>query len=482
MCQQAKGRQCIQQILQRQQLEELTLPLAIPKPMHSDPRPCRSQNRPQTREFDTKKTKAVEKEPAAEPEAFHAAIVSEAAELVLDGKESTRGTSTVAAESALQSEIDKTSDGLLQDRLGWQHTCLQQRTLLRQLESGMQLESKVMRGSRLQGEEATRQQIKTQVDHLRGSLLFLRAQREGSGKDRMVDLEERAERLVTQLIETVEEASQVRHDRGERVLDRIQETTTTYRNAIREEERACQDLTRLLAEKTWPDRQGWKSEPDMEAKVTQAQNRRLEQFRELQDQLEAERETRRCRFEEMRASVSTEAHILRKLVVDESSTREGGEEIRMAMVAGLMARLGQDIEAEGRERRETDEFVVRIMENLAQKQSEAEATGDERRGAAEQTELRFDEPQFVPERRASPLSAPGRVGQKQAGDADATGATSAVERSTVPRLTQHLPLRPTNVNTATTPLKGQTKAQHKAGRKKKPPPAAVGPLAVAHVR
>ena len=116
----------------------------------------------------------------------------------------------------LVSRLRATQDAMTQNKLRLQHTCLQHRALLRQLEGNAQLESRVMREARVEAEEVLRCQITAQLEKIRGSLLLLGTHRMGSAARREA-AGERAGAVAGQLVATIEEASQTRHDRGAKV-------------------------------------------------------------------------------------------------------------------------------------------------------------------------------------------------------------------------------------------------------------------------
>jgi len=70
--------------------------------------------------------------------------------------------------------------------------------------------------------DASLLQIRKQLQPLKMALKHLQARRQVSGLDRMEALKREVERHSEMLIETIEGASEVRHKRGETIMDRIE--------------------------------------------------------------------------------------------------------------------------------------------------------------------------------------------------------------------------------------------------------------------
>lgn len=176
--------------------------------------------------------------------------------------------------------------------------------------------------------------------------------------------------VITTLTSNVEQEGAIRYDRGEQLLEKIRAKTVNLHNMLSCEEDAhahIEEFTEQIAGRCAELKESIGKEAATRADVEARHNQRMEQLRELEADVGADRVKRERKREGMASKVKEEIADFFKYVQAEQQDRQKSEEYILRMCDDSSTKLEEEVKKERDSRESSEEHFFKLLEETCQR-------------------------------------------------------------------------------------------------------------------
>lgn len=176
--------------------------------------------------------------------------------------------------------------------------------------------------------------------------------------------------LITTLTSNIEQEGTLRYDRGEQLLEKIRAKTVSLHNMLSCEEDAhahIEEFTDQIQGRCAELRETIEQEQQMRALVESRHTQRMDQLRELESDVGADRAKRERKRESMHSKVKDEIADFFKYVQAEQVDRQKSEEYILRMCDESSSKLEEEVRTERENREGSEEHFFKLLEETCQR-------------------------------------------------------------------------------------------------------------------
>jgi len=176
--------------------------------------------------------------------------------------------------------------------------------------------------------------------------------------------------LISTLTSNIEQEGTLRYDRGEQLLEKIRAKTVSLHNMLSCEEDAhshIEEFTDQISGRCAELRETIEQEQQMRALIEARHTQRMDQLRELEADVGADRAKRERKRESMHSKVKDEIADFFKYVQSEQTDRQKSEEYILRMCDESSTKLEEEIRTERENREGSEEHFFKLLEETCQR-------------------------------------------------------------------------------------------------------------------
>jgi len=171
--------------------------------------------------------------------------------------------------------------------------------------------------------------------------------------------------ILPSLSGKVEQEGKLRHDRGEQLMTKIDDSNINMHNMLAVEQQThakIESFTNTVTDKANEIRQTINAEADERALMEDRHAQRVEQIRQLASMVASVRERRVAAVERITGKVGEEMSSFGKYVATEQSARADGEENILSMLENVSHKLQEEMKKERQARQQSEEAFFKLLE------------------------------------------------------------------------------------------------------------------------
>jgi len=184
--------------------------------------------------------------------------------------------------------------------------------------------------------------------------------------------------ILPSLSGKVEQEGKLRHDRGEQLMVKIDDSNINLHNMLAVEQQThakIESFTNEVTDKCAELRNTINGEADCRALMEDRHAQRVEQVRQLASIILSVRERRVAAVERITGKVSEELSTYGTYVQNEQSTRQDGEENILSMLESVTQKLQEEMRKERQGRQTSEESFFKLLEESCRRAVPGERLG-----------------------------------------------------------------------------------------------------------
>jgi len=184
--------------------------------------------------------------------------------------------------------------------------------------------------------------------------------------------------ILPSLSGKVEQEGKLRHDRGEQLMTKIDDSNINLHNMLAMEQQThakIESFTNTVTDKCSELRSTINAEADSRALMEDRHAQRVEQTRQLGSIISSVRERRVAAVERITSKVSEELGTYGTLVQNEQSIRQDGEENILSMLENVTQKLQDEMKKERQSRQTSEENFFKLLEDSCRRAVPGEQLG-----------------------------------------------------------------------------------------------------------
>jgi len=184
--------------------------------------------------------------------------------------------------------------------------------------------------------------------------------------------------ILPSLSGKVEQEGKLRHDRGEQLMQKIDDSNINLHNMLAVEQQThakIENFTNTVTDKCAEMRNTINAEADARALMEDRHAQRVEQVRQLASIVSSVRERRVAAVERITSKVSEELGTYGTYVSNEQSVRQDGEENILSMLENVTQKLQDEMKKERSARQYSEESFFKLLEESCRRAVPGEQLG-----------------------------------------------------------------------------------------------------------